>query len=81
MTRGQVRRILPTLDTAEDQHEPRPDRRPGLGSDGRGTADSRQPLTGNREQQTRGAAQRTGGKAQGGLVGIMEKLKGLFKRG
>ena len=37
-------------------------------------------LTGNREQQARGAAQRTGGKAQGGLGGIMEKLKGLFKR-
>ena len=38
-------------------------------------------LTGNREQQARGAAQRTGGKAQGGLAGIMEKLKGIFKRG
>ena len=37
-------------------------------------------VTGNREQQARGAAQRTGGKAQGGLAGIMENLKGLLKR-
>ncbi len=37
-------------------------------------------LTGNREQQARGAGQRAGGKAQGGLGGIMEKLKGLLKR-
>ena len=38
-------------------------------------------LTGNREMQAQRAAQRAGGKAQGGLGGIMEKLKGLFKRG
>ena len=38
-------------------------------------------LTSRREQQARGAAQRTSGKAQGGLAGIMEKLKGIFKRG
>ena len=37
-------------------------------------------VTGDREAQARGAAQRTGGKAQGGLGGIMEKIKGIFKR-
>ncbi len=36
--------------------------------------------TRDREMQVGGAAQRTGGKAQGGLGGIMDKLKGLFKR-
>ena len=37
-------------------------------------------VTGDQKTQARGAAQRTGGKAQGGLGGIMEKLKGIFKR-
>ena len=36
--------------------------------------------TGDRGMQAEGAVQRTGGKAQGGLGGIMNKLKGLFKR-
>ena len=36
--------------------------------------------SGDRGMQVRGATQRTGGKAQGGLSGIMDKLKGLFKR-
>ena len=37
-------------------------------------------VTGDRGMQARGATQRTGGKAQGGLGGLMEKLKGLLKR-
>ena len=37
-------------------------------------------LTGNRELQSRGAAQRTEGKAQGGLAKLLDRLKGLFKR-
>ena len=37
-------------------------------------------VTGDREMQARGATQRTGGKAQGGLGAVMAKLKGLFKR-
>ncbi len=37
-------------------------------------------LTGDHRMQARGAAQRTQGKAQGGLAGIMDKLKGLLKR-
>ena len=37
-------------------------------------------VTGDRGRQARGATQRTGGKAQGGLGGLMDKLKGLLKR-
>ena len=37
-------------------------------------------VTGDRGMQARGATQRTGGKAQGGLGALLDKLKGLFKR-
>ena len=37
-------------------------------------------LADNRELQSRGAAQRTEGKAQGGLAKLLDTLKGLFKR-
>ena len=46
-----------------------------------GTRQTAGNVTGNREQQARGVGQRGGGKAQGGLAGIMDKLKGLLKRG
>ena len=57
------------------------DQREGKGREAVGGArQTAGDLTGKREQQARGAAQRTGGKAQGGLAGIMDKLKGLLKR-
>ncbi len=37
-------------------------------------------VTGNRGRQAGGATQRTQGKAQGGLAGLLDKLKGLFGR-
>lgn len=57
------------------------DRVEGKGKEAMGGArETAGDVTGNRERQARGAAQRTEGKAQGGLAKVMDRLKGLFKR-
>ena len=57
------------------------DRMEGKGKEALGSARSTAgDLTGNREMQAQGTAQRTEGKAQGGLGKVMDKLRGLFKR-
>ena len=57
------------------------DRMEGKGKEAMGGARaSAGDVTGNEQMRARGEAQRAGGKAQGGLAGLMDKVKGLFKR-